>query len=81
MHNVINTHERVTESFLQAARNAPEGQEMDPDVQVGLGVLFYGSENYDKAVDCFVSALNTRKDVMSLPFSFFFFCLFLFIFV
>ncbi|RIB20629.1 hypothetical protein C2G38_1175625 [Gigaspora rosea] len=55
-------HSRVTELFIQAAREAPEGQNMDPDVQVGLGVLFYGSGNFDKAVDCFVSALNTRKD-------------------
>ncbi|CAI2188572.1 20590_t:CDS:2, partial [Funneliformis geosporum] len=33
----MSTHTRVTDLFLQAARSAPEGQEMDPDVQVGLG--------------------------------------------
>lgn len=60
--NNRDTHSRVTELFIQAAREAPEGHNMDPDVQVGLGVLFYGSGNFEKAVDCFVSALNTRKD-------------------
>ncbi|CAG8438619.1 2497_t:CDS:2 [Funneliformis mosseae] len=58
----MNIHSRVTDLFLQAARSAPEGQEMDSDVQVGLGVLFYGSCDYEKAVDCFVAALNTRKE-------------------
>ncbi|KAK4152250.1 hypothetical protein C8A00DRAFT_44647 [Chaetomidium leptoderma] len=54
-------HERITNLFLSAARMAPDGDHMDPDVQVGLGVLFYGAEDYDKAVDCFQSALHSSE--------------------
>ncbi|KAI7864415.1 hypothetical protein BDF14DRAFT_1834704 [Spinellus fusiger] len=55
-------HTHVTDMFLAAARQAPDGAQMDPDVQVGLGVLFYGSGDLDKAIDCFVVALKGRPN-------------------
>ncbi|KAI0908896.1 tetratricopeptide [Ustulina deusta] len=54
-------HDKVTTLFIQAARLSPDGEHMDPDVQVGLGVLFYGAEEYEKAVDCFSSALASSE--------------------
>lgn len=57
----IRLHEKVTDEFIQAARLSPGGELMDPDVQVGLGVLLYGAEEYDKAVDCFEAALRSSE--------------------
>lgn len=54
-------HDKVTNLFIKAAQLSPDGEHMDPDVQVGLGVLFYGAEDYDKAVDCFQSALHSSE--------------------
>ncbi|KAL3478997.1 hypothetical protein BJX99DRAFT_245209 [Aspergillus californicus] len=54
-------HERVTDLFIQAAQLSPSGVQMDPDVQVGLGVLFYCAEEYEKAVDCFTTALASTE--------------------
>lgn len=54
-------HEKVTNLFIKAAQLSPDAETMDPDVQVGLGVLFYGDEEYDKAVDCFSAALASHE--------------------
>jgi hypothetical protein len=38
---------------------------MDPELQIALGVLFYGNTDYDRAKDCFESALAVRPRVRS----------------
>ncbi|KKA26316.1 hypothetical protein TD95_001751 [Thielaviopsis punctulata] len=52
-------HTAISKLFMKAARLSPNGAHMDPDVQVGLGVLFYGSDDFEKAIDCFQAALSS----------------------
>jgi len=59
------SHERVTEVFINLAREQHAQGALDPDVQVALGVLFYTNNEYDRAKDCFEAALSVRpKDFM-----------------
>lgn len=58
--NKYELHSRVTELFIRAAQLSPDAANMDADLQDGLGVLFYGSEDFDKAIDCFNAAIAAR---------------------
>ncbi|KAJ1965213.1 hypothetical protein IWQ62_002721 [Dispira parvispora] len=56
-------HRQVEDLFLQAARlNTEVDHTVDADVQIALGVLFHSTEDYDKATDCFQTALALRPE-------------------
>jgi peroxin-5 len=70
--NPWSKQERVIDLFLRAARAGPSARTqerpgdansiVDADIQVGLGVLFYGNSDYIRARDCFEAALSVRPD-------------------
>ncbi|KAJ7581007.1 hypothetical protein C8J56DRAFT_793879 [Mycena floridula] len=53
-------HGRVSELFLILARSQHSQNIVDPEVQTALGVLFYTNNEYDRATDCFSSALGAK---------------------
>jgi peroxin-5 len=55
-------NKRVSELFIKAAQLSPNQANMDADVQMGLGVLFYANEDFDKTIDCFRAALTIKPD-------------------
>lgn len=57
------SHERVTEAFITLAREQHSQGELDAEVQIGLGVLYYTNGQYDRAKDCFEAALSVRPTV------------------
>ena len=57
-------HQSMTDRFLTLARDqyTSSGQ-VDPDVQVGLGTLYYMMGDYIEARECWVAALGERPNV------------------
>lgn len=53
-------HSAITSTFLQAAAASPS--QIDPEIQIGLGLLYNLNGDYPKAVDCFQSALVARPN-------------------
>lgn len=54
-------HQQLSDMYIEAARNSKQAN-VDADVQIGLGLLFYNAHAYTKAVDCFNAALSVRPD-------------------
>jgi len=62
-HSAWDAHNRVTDVFLNLARAQHSQGALDPEVQIGLGVLFYTNSEFDRAKDCFRSALSALPRV------------------
>ncbi|KAI8905972.1 hypothetical protein EDD86DRAFT_193502 [Gorgonomyces haynaldii] len=51
--------DRLVELYLEAASST---EVVDASVQIGLGLLFYNVQDYEKSIDCFSAALAVRPD-------------------
>ncbi|GHJ89060.1 hypothetical protein NliqN6_5462 [Naganishia liquefaciens] len=58
--NPWQANQRLTESYLALARDQITAGVVDADVQVGLGVLYYQTGEFERARDCWVAALGVR---------------------
>jgi peroxin-5 len=63
LHSTWDSHEKLTETFLTLARQQYNQGVVDPDTQIALGVLSYATSDYERAKDCFESALSQRPGV------------------
>lgn len=54
-------HAQITSYFLkEIQQQGPDSR--DANVQIGLGLLFYSIQDYEKTIDCFRAAVSLRPD-------------------
>lgn len=61
--NPWSANQRLTESYMNLARDQHQAGIVDADIQMALGVLFYQTGEFERARDCWVSALSVRPNV------------------
>lgn len=55
----LSLNAKITKRFLRLANQLPQ---VDPDVQLCLGLLFYANDDYDKTIECFKTALKVNPN-------------------
>lgn len=54
-------HTRMVNNFLMVIQKH-QPMELDADIQIGLGLLFYNVQDYEKTIDCFRAAVSIRPN-------------------
>lgn len=55
----LSLNAKITKRFLKLDNQLPQ---VDPDVQLCLGLLFYANDDYDKTIECFKAALKVNPN-------------------
>ena len=55
----LSLNAKITKRFLKLANQLPQ---VDPDVQLCLGLLFYANDDFDKTIECFKTALKVNPN-------------------
>ncbi|KZO92589.1 TPR-like protein [Calocera viscosa TUFC12733] len=61
-HALWSVRDIVKDAFLSLAREQHAKNVVDPEIQMGLGVLLYSEAEYDRAAECFQAALSINPE-------------------
>ncbi|KAI3646849.1 hypothetical protein MP228_009777 [Amoeboaphelidium protococcarum] len=58
---IYEVYDSLSNAYLKIARKQ-QNNALDPELQIGLAILFYNTGQFDKSIDCFRLALQLRPD-------------------